>query len=124
MFVPIMRKGKRERSCRQCFAYISYDARKCRYCGFKYKSSGKYLFDKIKQVLNIDRVYSLNKVEKHSRRPNLFAPQEIENMLKPDNFRILMFLVLDDIAFLDETALIELGETLMKINVNELRRVE
>ncbi|MCY7348657.1 MAG: hypothetical protein LH614_20900 [Pyrinomonadaceae bacterium] len=119
-----MRKGKRERSCRQCFAYISYDARKCRYCGFKYKSSGKYLFDKIKQVLNIDRVYSLNKVEKHSRRPNLFAPQEIENMLKPDNFRILMFLVLDDIAFLDETALIELGETLMKINVNELRRVE
>ncbi len=111
MFVPIMRKGKRERSCRQCFAYISYDARKCQFCGYKYKSPGKYLFDKIKQVLRIERVYSLNKAEKHGGR-RIFTPQEIENMLKPDNFRILMFLVLDDISFLDETALIELGEAL------------
>ena len=117
MLVPIMRKGKRERSCRQCFAYITYDARKCRYCGYKYKSSGKYLFDKIKQALRIDRVYSVNKTEKHGRQKRIFTPQEIENMLKPDNFRILMFLVLDDISFLDETALIELGETLTTMMV-------
>ena len=33
-------------------------------------------------------------------------------MLKPSNIRIRMFLILDDLKNLDETALIELGETL------------
>lgn len=106
------RKIKRERCCRKCFAYIPFDSRKCEFCGYKYKSPGKYLLDKIAHALKIDRAYSMEKVKKHGRKTGFFTAQEIDAMLNAKKFQILMYLVLDDIAFLDETSLIELGEML------------
>ena len=106
------KNNRRERCCRGCFAYIPYDSRKCKFCGYKYKSSGKYLFDKIKQALKIDRAYTVNKVKTRDVQDSLFTLQEIEYLLKMENLKIQMFLVLDDLAFLDEMALIELGDTL------------
>ncbi|MCY7375495.1 MAG: hypothetical protein LH472_05935 [Pyrinomonadaceae bacterium] len=103
---------RRERCCRGCFAFIPFDSRKCQFCGYKYKSSGKYLFDKIKQALKTDRAYTVNKVKTRDAQHSLFTLQEIEYLLKMENRKIQMFLVLDDLAFLDEMALIELGETL------------
>ena len=109
---------KRERRCDQCFAYTRADSRKCKFCGFKFKSSGEYLFDKIKQILNIDKVYSVDKVETQSVHRNFFTTEEIENLLEMKNLKIEMFLVLDDLAFLDETSLIQLGKTLSMMSEN------
>ena len=108
-----MKKSKKlVRSCRQCFAYVPADSRKCKFCGFKFKSPGKYLIDKIKQVLNIEKAYSVGKAKNADARNGLFTTEEIENLLKLKNLKIQMFLVLDDLAFLDEMSLIELGKTL------------
>lgn len=112
---------KRKICCRQCFAFIPFDSRKCEFCGCKYKSPGKYLFDKIKHALKIHKVYSLDKsktADKDERRENFFTAGEIEVLLDPGKFRILMYLILDEIAFVDETSLIQLGETLSLISEN------
>lgn len=108
-----MKKYRRPgKSCRRCFAYIAADARKCKFCGYKYKSSGRYLLDRIRKALHIDRVFSVAKVKTRDERQNFFTAQEIENLLKLEDLKIQMYLILDDLALLDETSLIELGETL------------
>lgn len=109
---------KRVRSCRQCYAYIAFDSRKCEFCGYKYKSSGRYIFDKIKKAFNIEKVYSVQKAATSSSGITFFSPREIDTMLDQKNYQILMYLVLDDVAYLDETSLIELGRTLLSIDEN------
>ncbi len=109
---------RRERRCFKCFAYIRADSRKCKFCGYKYKSSGKYLLDKIKQVFGVDKVYSVDKIKTRDARASLFTPQEIEYLLKMKHLKVEMFLVLDDLAFLDETSLIQLGRTLSGLSEN------
>ncbi|HEX8249771.1 MAG TPA: hypothetical protein VF599_16450 [Pyrinomonadaceae bacterium] len=106
----------REKSCRQCFAYIPADSRKCKFCGYTLKSSGKYLADKIKKVLRIDRAFSISREKPQPETQNFFTAPEIEKLARLNDFHILMFLRLDDISLLDEMALIELGETLMMLN--------
>lgn len=107
---------KFEKCCDNCFTYIPHNARKCRFCGYRYKSVGKFIFDKLKKAFRVEEVYAVKKSTKNSRRQTLFTSREIDNLLAAKNFRILMYLVLDDIAFLDETALIELGQTLSMID--------
>ena len=109
----------RERCCQSCFAYVNANSRKCKYCGFKLKSTTDFLFDKIKQVLRIDRGYSVIKSKKQNVRKQLFTHQEIDNLLEMDRLSILMYLILSDLNFLDETSLIELGNTLMSFNDND-----
>ena len=111
----LIRRTRRERCCRQCFAYIPYDSRKCEFCGYRYKPAGFSLFDKIRQAFKVDRVYKLEKVQTGSQQTSLFTLPEIEYMLKPSNIRIRIFLILDDLTNLDEMALIELGETLSMV---------
>lgn len=113
-----MRKNKRrEKCCRGCFAYVPEGSRKCHYCGYKFKSPSKYLFDKIRRVLHIESVYVVAKTKPHAENRNqFFTDQEIESLLKLEDFRIQMLLILDDLVFLDERALIELGETLSLMN--------
>ena len=106
------RYRRREKCCRACFAYVPAGARKCKFCGYKFKSPGRYLFDKIFRALKIDRAYAVRRAPARDESLSLFTLQEIENLLAPSNFRILMYLVLDDIILLDETSLIELGEML------------
>ncbi|HEX8370279.1 MAG TPA: zinc ribbon domain-containing protein [Pyrinomonadaceae bacterium] len=107
---------RHQKECPQCFAYISADSRKCKFCGYTFKSPGKYWVDKIKQVLKIDRAFSVSREKAHQETQNFFTPREIEKLTRLSDFQILMFLRLDDISLLDEMALIELGETLMMLN--------
>jgi hypothetical protein len=102
--------------CPQCFAYISPDSRKCKFCGYTFKSPGKYWVDKIKHVLKIDRAFSVSREKAHKETQNFFSRREIEALTRFENFHILMLVRLDDISLLDEMALIELGETLMQLN--------
>jgi tRNA G26 N,N-dimethylase Trm1 len=102
--------------CPQCFAYIRADSRKCQFCGYTFKSAGKYWVDKIKHVLKIDRAFSVSREKSHRETQNFFTPREIEKLTRLENLHILMFMRLDDISLLDEMALIELGETLIMMN--------
>lgn len=108
----------REKSCLRCFAFIRADSRKCKFCGYIYKSSGKYLAEKFLHALRIDRVFSVSngngKTSAHDQK--FFTPGEIEKLTSFKNARILMFMNLDDVNLLDETALILLGETLISLN--------
>jgi hypothetical protein len=106
----------REKSCCRCFAYIRADSRKCEFCGYIYKSPGKYIVDKLKQALQINRVFAVSKEKTNGKAQKFFSHEEIEKITKFDDFHILMFLSLDDINLLDEMALIELGETLIRLN--------
>jgi hypothetical protein len=110
----------RERCCRRCYAYFPSDARKCPFCGYKYKSGGRYLLDKIKHALKIDHAFAVQKTKTRGNRQQqtLFTNQDVENLFNGKKFKILMYLVLDDVAFLDETSLIELGETLSSMYEN------
>src|SRR5215213_3029096 len=102
-------------ACPRCFAYIRPDSRKCQFCGYTFKSAGKYLVDKIKHVLRIDRAFSVSREKPLRETPNFFTPREIEKLTRFDNVNILMFMRLDDISLLDEMTLIELGETIMSL---------
>ena len=102
--------------CPQCFAYVRADSRKCKFCGYTFKSTGKYLVDKIKHALRIDRAFSISREKSHRENQIFFTPKDIEKLTRFDNFHILMFMRLDDISLLDEMALIELGETIMSMN--------
>lgn len=102
----------REKRCHQCFAYVRSNSRKCRYCGFVFKSTGKFIFDTIKQVLKIEKAYSPNNAQKARREQIFFTAREVEYLFDSRHYQILMYLVLNDINFLDESSLIELGETL------------
>lgn len=108
------RRHKKE--CPQCFAYISADSRKCKFCGYTFKSSGKYWVDKIKHALRIDRAFSVSREKSQKVTQNFFTRGEIEKLTRFENIHILMMVKLDDISLLDEMALIELGETLMSMN--------
>ncbi len=109
-----MKKVIRSKSkcCQQCFAYVQSGSRKCRYCGYIFKSPGKYLLDKIKQAFNINRVYYVDKSEKYGAETALFTTQEVDSLLEMKSLKILMYMVMSDINFLDETSLIELGKTM------------
>lgn len=119
------RKHKaREKCCRQCFAYIRADSRKCKYCGCIYKSRSQYLADKLRRAfgiaraLRIDRAFPLEREKPNANGADsqkFFTRAEIEKLTRLDNFHILMFMSLDDIALLDEMALIDLGETLIRM---------
>jgi len=108
----------RGKSCSQCFAYIRADARKCKFCGYTYKSRSQYLADKLRRVLRIDRAFPLvkEKTSAAAESQKFFTRAEIEMLTRLDSFYILMFMSLDDIALLDEMTLIELGETLTKMH--------
>jgi hypothetical protein len=103
-------------ACPQCFAYIRADSRKCEFCGYTFKSPGKYWVDKIKHALKIDRAFSVSTDKARQETKNFFTRREIEALTRFENFHILMLVRLDDISLLDEMALIELGETLMQMN--------
>ncbi|MDQ3797947.1 MAG: hypothetical protein M3384_00715 [Acidobacteriota bacterium] len=113
---------KHQIGCPRCFAYIRADSRKCKYCAYIFKTPGKYWVDKIKHVLKIDRAFSIggnsngNREKSHRQAQIFFTSGEIETLTRFDSLHILMFMQLDDISLLDETALIELGETLMMMN--------
>lgn len=110
----------RGKSCCQCFAYIRADSRKCKFCGYIYKSRSQYLADKLRHVLRIDRAFPLVKEKTSAAEESrkFFTLAEIEKLTRLDNLQILMFMSLDDIALLDEMTLIELGETLTKMHKN------
>lgn len=110
------RKHRKQIGCPACFAYIRADSRKCKFCGYIFKTPGKYWVDKIKHVLKIERAFSVSREKSHRRSQIFFTSGEIEKLTKFDSLHILMFMQLDDISLLDETALIELGETLMMMN--------
>ena len=111
---------KREKCCRKCFAYVSHTARKCEFCGYVFKSPGKYLFDKIARIFKTNIVHSVKKSKGYSPKDNFFSRQEIEFLLEMDNCKILMYLILSDMNFLDETSLVELGETFMAVGKIDL----
>jgi hypothetical protein len=111
-----MRHRKHQKECPQCFAYISADSRKCKFCSYTFKSPGKYWVDKIRHVLRIDRAFSVSREKTRRETKNFFTRREIESLTRFDNLHILMFMRLDDISLLDEMSLIELGETLMQMN--------
>jgi hypothetical protein len=111
------KKHKRHKvECPRCFAYVSPDSRKCKFCSYTFKSPGKYLVDKIKHALKIDRVFSVRREKPSCDAHNFFTFREIEKLTRFDNVHILMFMRLDDISLLDEMILIELGETIMSMN--------
>jgi len=119
----LMSLGKRNhrtrvKCCCHCFAYIRGDSRKCKFCGYIYKSRSQYLGDKLRRVLRIDRVFPLvkEKTSAAAESQKFFTRAEIEMLTRLDSFYILMFMSLDDIALLDEMTLIELGETLTKMH--------
>lgn len=114
-----------EKSCLRCYAYIKVSSRKCKFCGYVYKSSGRYIVDKLLNALRINRDLSAavppfaeniktdTIIEDNHK---FFTPAEIENLAAFEDTRILMFMNLDDLALLDETALIQLGETIIGLN--------
>lgn len=108
----------REKCCRQCFAYIRADSRKCKFCGCTYKSQTEYWAEKLRRVLHIDRAFAVSKEKTNGngKASKFFTRAEIEKLIRLDDFQILMFMSLDDITLLDEMALIELGETLTKMH--------
>jgi uncharacterized Rmd1/YagE family protein len=110
------RRKRHHMECPRCFAYIRADSRKCKHCAYTFKSAGKYLVDKIKQALKIDRAFSISREKTRSAAQNFFTRKEIESLTRFDNVHILMLMKLDDISLLDEMALIELGETIMSMN--------
>jgi len=112
----VISHGRREKCCQQCFAYVRLNSRKCRHCGFVFKSAGKYLFDTIKNVLRIEHAHSIDKTQKHHREQIFFTAREVEYMFDTHHYQILMYLVLSDVNFLDEAALIELGETIVAMH--------
>jgi hypothetical protein len=106
----------RQKSCRNCFAYIRTDSRKCKYCGYIYKSQSQYWTDKLVRALRIDRAFPILKEKTNGETEKFFSGPEIEKLMRLDNVYILMFMSLDDISLLDEMTLIELGETLTKMH--------
>lgn len=111
----------REKSCLRCFAYIHTDSRKCKFCGYVFKSSGRYLVDKFLHAFRLKRVYSSpsisdNETPSIDNNHEFFTPTEIEQLSSFEDSQILMFMNLDDITLLDETALIQLGETIIDLN--------
>ncbi len=106
----------REKKCQQCFAYVSSASKKCKFCGYRFESSGSYLVGKIKQALQIDRAFKIVTAKNQKEPERFFTLQEIEYLVQPDNIKILMFLTLDNINLLDETALLELGNMLTKMD--------
>ena len=107
----------RLKKCRKCFNYNSPKSRKCKYCGNKFKTSGKWsLVDAVKQVLRIDRGFAMPKAKTPEDSGKFFTKSEIETLVTLDNMTILMFLTLDDINILNENALLELGQMLTEMN--------
>ena len=111
----------REKSCLRCFAYIHTDSRKCKFCGYVFKSSGRYLVDKFMRAFGINAVnsspaISTNKISPIDNNHEFFTSTEIEQLTSFKDSQILMFMNLDDNTLLDETALIQLGETIISLN--------
>ncbi len=102
-----------EKKCRICFAYVPTGSRKCRFCGYKFKSSSRYFVDKIRRVLRINRAFSMDTANILEDSKQFFTLKEIETLINLDNINILMFLTLDNVTMLDETVLMELGEMLI-----------
>ena len=105
---------KSERKCRQCFAFVPSTLKRCNFCGYRFTTSGRYFVNRIRQVLQIDRVFSLGTSETSKDSNNFFTPKEIEKLIRLDNLTILMFLTLDNVNLLDEMALMEVGEIFIK----------
>ena len=120
MFNKKKKTGSSAKKCPQCFAHIRSDARKCKYCSYKFSSSGGSLVGKIKQALRIDRVFRVVTADNQTEAEHFFTVKEIETLIKLDNINILMFLTLDNITMLDETALLELGKTLSRVDDNNV----
>lgn len=112
-----------EIKCRQCYAYVPSTLKKCNFCGYKFTTLGSYFVNRIRQVLKIDRVFSLGTSKTAEDSNHFFTPKEIEMLIKLDNLNILMFLTLDNVTLLDEMALIEVAETFIKAD-NDYAAVE
>lgn len=113
MSLTVKRIGNRQKCCRQCFAYVSYNSRKCKYCRRVFKSPGKYLLDIITGFLKIDGVAFVRKNSRFDAETNLFTRQEIETILDMENLKIPTYFVLSDINSLKETSLDEFNETMI-----------
>ena len=108
------------KKCQQCFSLVRASSRKCKYCGYKFESNSKYLVNKIKSILRIDRAYQVDstKNRRSGSSEMFFTIQEIEALIKLDKIEIPVFLTLDDITMLDETSLLELGRMLSRIGTS------
>ena len=107
----------RSKKCLKCFNHNVPKSSKCKFCGNRFKTSGKWsLVEKFKQVLRIDRGFAMLKGQTPKDGGRFFTKPEIETLLVFDNLTIIMFLTLDDINMLDENALLELGHMLTNIS--------
>ena len=110
-------KQLRLKKCLRCFNYNSPKSGKCKFCGNKFKSSKKWsLVEKVKQALRIDRGFAMPQTKTPKDNGEFFTKSEIEALLTFNHMTIPMFLTLDDINILNESALLELGEMLTEIN--------
>lgn len=105
-----------KKSCPECFASVAGKAKVCKSCGYAFKTIGQNFIDKIKHILRIDRAFEVNKQKTFNPKECFFTPSEIEKLLKMKQLRILMFMNLDNMDFINETSLIELGEMLIQMN--------
>ena len=110
------REKSKEKRCQQCFAYVPFQLRKCKFCGYKFKSTGKFLLDKIKSVLRINSVYSLQKTSAHGTYKTFFTLAEVDQLSEMSNIKVILYFILSDLSYMDEISLIELGKTLSAVN--------
>jgi len=109
-------KQLRLKKCLRCFNYNSPKSGKCKFCGNKLTSKKWSLVDKVKQALRIDRGFAMPEAKILKGNGEFFTKSEIETLLTFNNMTIPMFLTLDDINILNESALLELGQMLTEMN--------
>ena len=108
-----------KKSCPECSASAAGKAKVCKSCGYEFKTAGRYLIDRITQILRIDRVFEISKQKTLNPKECFFTASEIEKILKMKQIKILMFMNLDNMEFINETSLIELGEMLTKMGYHK-----
>lgn len=108
-----------KKSCPECFASAAGKAKVCKSCGYEFKTVSRHLFDKIKNILRIDRVFEIGKQKSLNSKECFFTTPEIEKLLKMKQIKILMFMNLDNMDLINETSLIELGEMLTQMDYHK-----
>lgn len=109
------KKNRKKKVCYKCLKPVTANTRKCLYCGNVFKSTRRFLFDKIKGIFDIQRVYSPNQISAYQNEKPFFTPDDVDRLFIDRNFKILIYMVLSDLNYLDESSLIDLGETLVAI---------
>jgi len=108
-----------KKSCPECSASAAGKAKVCKSCGYEFKTVGRYLFDKITHILQIDRVFEIGKQKTLNPKECFFTTPEIDKLLKMKQIKILMFMNLDNMDLVNETSLIELGEMLTQMDYHK-----